>query len=268
MITRNNTLLIRQLPANWMPPESFFENIFLQDNVYCFFFTCNSRRDYYEMGTSCEKLTGFTADEFDQGGIEFWLSRVHPDDINLVTDTIIEGFSQLAGIRGHYGSPVLVPMRYRFLSANGTWLNLIDTRYLFSREDDGKVHQILCKIESVEDTRDEIRALRIISEKDPTRNKMLLAALLVKEKEDKAPKNKNNAVDFNNKKPLRQPSLTNREKEVLQMISDGLSTKMIADRCFISVHTVESHRKHLLEKLEVKNSMELVKKASKYFLLQ
>ena len=42
---------------------------------------------------------------------------------------------------------------------------------------------------------------------------------------------------------------------------------MIADRCHISIHTVETHRRHLLEKIQVRNSMELVKEASKVYWL-
>ena len=60
--------------------------------------------------------------------------------------------------------------------------------------------------------------------------------------------------------------LTRREKEILGLIAEGFSTKMIADKCHISIYTVESHRKHLLVKLNVKNSMELISKASKVYL--
>jgi two-component system response regulator NreC len=42
---------------------------------------------------------------------------------------------------------------------------------------------------------------------------------------------------------------------------------MIARECSISINTVETHRRHLLQKLDVKNSMELIRKASELFLL-
>ena len=128
---------------------------------------------------------------------------------------------------------------------------------------------MLCKFEVIEDQRIEINALKIISGRHTDRNQMLTAALLRKNKDALHEKDKNElAGRFNNGKTPEQRPLTSREKQILQMISDGLSTKMIADKCFISVHTVETHRKHLLEKLDVRNSMELIKKASKYFWLQ
>ena len=55
------------------------------------------------------------------------------------------------------------------------------------------------------------------------------------------------------------PAVTRREKDVLAEIANGLSNKSIAEKLFISQHTVDSHRKNLLAKLEAKNSAELVK---------
>ncbi len=55
--------------------------------------------------------------------------------------------------------------------------------------------------------------------------------------------------------------ITTKEKEVLGLLALGLSSKEIAERLFISFHTVESHRKNLRFKFEVKNSTELMMKA-------
>ena len=47
--------------------------------------------------------------------------------------------------------------------------------------------------------------------------------------------------------------LTMREKDVIKLIAMGLSNKEIADRLFISIHTVISHRKNITEKLGIKS---------------
>jgi DNA-binding NarL/FixJ family response regulator len=57
--------------------------------------------------------------------------------------------------------------------------------------------------------------------------------------------------------------LTKREKEVLKLIADGLSSQEIADKLFISLRTVETHRLNLNQKLDVKNTAGLVKEAIK-----
>ena len=55
--------------------------------------------------------------------------------------------------------------------------------------------------------------------------------------------------------------LTVREKEVLQLIVNGLTNVEIAKALFLSVHTIENYRDNILLKMEVKNTAALVKKA-------
>lgn len=57
--------------------------------------------------------------------------------------------------------------------------------------------------------------------------------------------------------------LTSREKDVLKWIAQELTTHEIADKLFISHHTVESHRKNLIAKLGVRSVAGLVKYAVK-----
>lgn len=56
-------------------------------------------------------------------------------------------------------------------------------------------------------------------------------------------------------------AFTLKEKEILFLISIGLTTKEIAGKLNISHHTVETHRKNLLRKCEAKNSAQLVQVA-------
>lgn len=63
------------------------------------------------------------------------------------------------------------------------------------------------------------------------------------------------------------PPLTKREKEVLIHIAEGLTNAQIAEKLFISIDTVESHRKNLHAKLNVKNTAMLVRFAMENGLL-
>lgn len=63
------------------------------------------------------------------------------------------------------------------------------------------------------------------------------------------------------------PRLTRREKEVLKMVAEGLTTAAIADKLFISPLTVETHRRNLMQKFEVNNSAALIKVAAEQKLL-
>ena len=52
--------------------------------------------------------------------------------------------------------------------------------------------------------------------------------------------------------------ISNRETEIISLISDGLSNKQIAEKLFLSVHTVTTHRKKIMSKLGVNNTAGLV----------
>lgn len=63
---------------------------------------------------------------------------------------------------------------------------------------------------------------------------------------------------------IKDSGLTEREVEILQLISEGLNNAEIADKLFISRRTVEGHRQSLLEKSASKNTASLIKYAVNY----
>ncbi|AFD06691.1 response regulator transcription factor [Solitalea canadensis] len=70
---------------------------------------------------------------------------------------------------------------------------------------------------------------------------------------------------FNDLKAI--PSVTKREKQILQKIANGDTTAAIAEELFVSPLTVETHRRNLLQKFEAKNVAELIKMAIEHKLL-
>lgn len=70
-------------------------------------------------------------------------------------------------------------------------------------------------------------------------------------------------INFMSTQSISENVLSNKETEVLGLISKGLTTKEIATKLFVSSRTIETHRANILKKLEVKNTAELIKKAAK-----
>ncbi|UOG73330.1 response regulator transcription factor [Hymenobacter tibetensis] len=62
--------------------------------------------------------------------------------------------------------------------------------------------------------------------------------------------------------------LTPREREIVQLVANGLTNQQIADKLFTSKRTVESHRQNLLEKTGIKNTPALIKHAMEQGWLQ
>lgn len=66
---------------------------------------------------------------------------------------------------------------------------------------------------------------------------------------------------LSNPEAIGSESLTNREREILQMIAEGRTTKQIALKLHISVKTVETHRRKIMNKLDIFTVAELTKYA-------
>jgi DNA-binding NarL/FixJ family response regulator len=62
-------------------------------------------------------------------------------------------------------------------------------------------------------------------------------------------------------------ALTPREQEVMRLLAEGLSSKDVADKLFISPKTVENHRAKIMSKLDLHSTMELVRYAAKLGLI-
>jgi len=60
-----------------------------------------------------------------------------------------------------------------------------------------------------------------------------------------------------------QQELTERESEILKLIAEGVSARDISAQLFISVKTVGTHKQHLLEKLKLKSTVDIIKYAIK-----
>jgi len=66
----------------------------------------------------------------------------------------------------------------------------------------------------------------------------------------------------------RYDGLTDREREILVLIAEGHTNSQIADRLFISVKTVQTHRAHIMEKLDLHDRSLLVRYAVRKGLIQ
>ena len=74
-------------------------------------------------------------------------------------------------------------------------------------------------------------------------------------------------ADRNVSNPQPEKHLTEREIEIIRHIADGLTNQVIAAKLFLSTVTVDTHRKNMLAKLQLKNTASLVKYAAEHKLL-
>jgi DNA-binding NarL/FixJ family response regulator len=73
---------------------------------------------------------------------------------------------------------------------------------------------------------------------------------------------------YHGKAEMPADPLTSRERQVLQLIAEGKSTKDVAALLGVSVKTAESHRSRLMQKLDIHETASLVRYAVKHGLVQ
>ena len=81
-------------------------------------------------------------------------------------------------------------------------------------------------------------------------------------KEETSPKTTDTGLSINNLEGLlKSKGISQREFEVLRLISKGHSNKEIAEELFISISTVKSHTSSLFEKLDVRRRTQAIQRA-------
>lgn len=63
--------------------------------------------------------------------------------------------------------------------------------------------------------------------------------------------------------PITSSELTDRESEILKLIAEGISVSDISNQLFVSIKTINTHKQHILEKLNLKTTTDIIKYALK-----
>lgn len=210
-------------------------------------------------------VTGFTVEEMMAGGIDMQISRIHPEDIARLYDKALQIISSnaVAAQQGRHTVPLI--LNYRIRRADGKWIEVKETK-IFRYQEDGSRDLVLGKVVDITEqaTGDRHEAQKFLANSGDD-YPMLDALNKYRKITEKSPLLP--SAEATTDIPEGMGEITKREKEILYLIGAGLSTKQIASRLFISINTVQTHRANLLRKLQVKNSMELIREVSKAFWL-
>jgi len=216
-------------------PEVFFRKA-TDDEQICFYLFSTSLCELTYIDLNYQSFTAYPPSEYKKGGLDYWFSKIHPGDRRMLADKILETNKSSHALFSKQ-NPTPGTVNYRFKNGNNQWIWVQHTVYILSVTSDGSIDKMLHKLTLLD---------RLIFA-NYTHVKPFEISLNESGHQE--------GID----------QLTKREKQVLKQIAEGFSSKMIADNLNISVNTVETHRRHLLEKLQVKNSMELIKKAFRLF---
>ncbi len=190
----------------------------------------------------CTQL-GYQVQDVLDNGQSFLDNKIHPDDyIELMKNgiTLLKLFYQFSSDEK---TNYKLINEYRVLNAENKYIKILEQHQVLELDKYGNLWLTLSTID--------ISPNQNIDEQIKCQLLNFRTGKLVSFKEERKT---NETVGI---------PLTQREKQILQMVKEGYLSKEISNKLAISVHTVNTHRQRLLEKLGANNSMEAVVFASK-----
>lgn len=188
-------------------------------------------------------LLGYNKEEFEALNYAFFEAKIHPDD---KYDLAMFGLSSLKLFREFSSDEKLnhkVVYEFRMLNSAGKYVRVIDQYQILELDNTGQIWLMMSTIDLSPNQDVE----------SPVKCQILnfRTGIIIPSSVDKKP----------------SLELTKRELEVLSLVKQGMLSKEISDKLFISVHTVNTHRQRFLEKLGANNTVEAISFASKYGLI-
>ena len=188
-------------------------------------------------------LLGYNKDEFEKLNYAFFEAKIHPDD---KYDLAMFGLSSLKLFKELSNDEKLnhkVVYEFRMLNSSGEYVRVIDQYQILELDAVGQIWLMMSTIDL-----------------SPNQE----AESLVKCQIHNFRTGRIIPSSVENKPSL---ELTKRELEILTLVKQGMLSKEISSKLYISLHTVNTHRQRLLEKLGANNSIEAIIFATKYGLV-
>lgn len=216
------------------------------------FFLNYTTRQYVFMHRNAEQLTGHNAKYFFDGGLEFIWSVYHKDDFELFDKTIFaEGTAFMKTCPVEMHQDLIFSRNYRVKSKNGPYVDLLQRYCIINHPGTFIPLGVVGVGTDITNFKQDGTTIFTIEYSDPgvfyDAPKLLFKKVYFKD-------------------PC-LAMLSKRELEILKYISNGFASKQIADKLFLSINTVNQHRKNMLHKSSSLNSAELINTAIKQGLL-
>lgn len=165
--------------------------------------------------------------------------RFHPDDREQLTEYQVEHGQFIYSLPQEERNNYQQIFQFRILNAKGKYVNVISRHQVLEKDRNNKAWIIMGIMDIAPEQALAEKVKRTIMNKET--GEILSSPLILAEKQ-----------------------LTHREKEILQLIRQGLLSKEIADKLNLSIYTINNHRKNILAKLEVNNMIEAINLTGNY----
>ena len=195
-------------------------------------------QQYLFISEGSASITGYTNTEMMALGREYILSRIHPEDMETYASSHFKRFIEfIENLSASEIKKCRFSVNYRFKRKDGEYIKVLQQYVILEVNEAG--YPLL--------------SLGILTDitLHKTDDKMIFSTAFYDKK-------KGFEVISTESYPQEQLAITKREYEVIRFIRQGLSSKQIADKMYLSGHTVNAHRRNILRKTGCKNSAELI----------
>jgi DNA-binding CsgD family transcriptional regulator len=230
--------------------SELLDGLHFNENTVAVLTRCGTKTGTAFLSQNFTRIFGYPRHQFIKGDLHFLIKHMHPDDLPAFTH-FAETSTLNATTWQKAKEDAVHECCSRLKHANGRWMWIKQKVIVLSVTPDRHIdHALLLFDDCTASKQAELTQHAFLVEKSRKYSKLLDLLATVSNAQAKREKQMLALEDY--------ASLTQREKEIMQLVSQGYSSKEIAAQLFISKHTVESHRKHILQKLSVKNTPQMV----------
>jgi DNA-binding CsgD family transcriptional regulator len=228
------------LPKNveyYVNKYSFFKD--LMHFVPCTLYLLDYQtQKYLYVSKECKSILGYTAESIIEKGHPWFLSKLHKDDLLAFTKPVFESFVNytrslpLSEIKNSRFS-----INYRICRNDGSYIQLFDQHIILEADNSGNPLLVFGVCTDITAHKSDTKVVFSISQFDDNLGFKTISS-----------------ESF----PETAMILSKREKEILSLIQQGYTSKLIADHLCISIYTVRAQRRNLLEKTKSSNAAQLL----------
>lgn len=196
------------------------------------------KRRYAFMQSKFLPVLGLEIDEVTKQGPKAIYAIMHPKDVPVVIETLFKGNEFILQLPPEEKKEYKIIYDFRLKSKNGEYVRFIQQLLPLELDGKGNIWLMLMLNDIVPDRGEEALPQRKV----------------VNMKTGKT-------YVFNDDEKSGRSILTKREIEILGLLSKGMASKEVADELFLSVNTVNNHRRNILEKTNAGNTAEAIRYA-------
>lgn len=204
-----------------------------------------SRRDHVYISRNHADIFGFDRNRATTEGVKYFDARVHPEDLTELTKNGVAMLSFYYSLPADQRREYKLISEYRILNSEDRYIRVVEQQQLLETDSEGRIWLAL-SVMDVSPNQDIATAFK--SQLINFKTGEIVAVKSQASRKDKR-------------------LLTDRELSVLSLVNNGLLSKEISDVLSISVHTVNTHRQRILEKLNASNTTEAINYARQLGLL-